>query len=218
MSPRWDYHDAAHLIPVDRQAERTVAGLAVVSGTQARLVAALTTPDSFHDRALYEIVLVAAEILNDGDGPGEWADVAEHGDHRLVVHGAQARATAIASTPGIELSYVTQLVVERGAMVFDDALAGRLEDVALTRAEIAGLVERLAGLGVDVGWLTELDARLAAIAGALLAAATGLGALINGDGPEADVIDALLDAGRYVGVGRDEIAQAVLAATEGGHP
>jgi hypothetical protein len=88
----------------------------------------------------------------------------------------------------------------------------------MARSEHRWLVDRLNQRGVDVGWLTDLDARLHTIAGALLRAGAGLGALIGGGGSEADVIDALLDAGRYVGVGRDEIAAAVLAATEGGQP
>ncbi len=219
MSAHWDYHDGAHLIPVDRQAERSAAGLAVVSGEQARLIAEATRPESFHDHQLHEIVLIAAQLpLDIIDGDVEWAAAGQQADHRLVVLGAQARANALVAITGIEMSYLVKLAVERSTIRFTAGLAERLDQAALARLENSRLVERLASLGVNVGWLTNLDARLHTIAGALLRAATGLGALINGDGPEAEVIDALLDAGLYVGVGRDEIAAAVLAATEGGQP
>lgn len=219
MSGRWSYHDAAHLIPVDAEAERDTAGIAIVSGEQAEAIIEMTGPDSFHDPVLYEIVVCAAQLpgyIVDGDE--QWAAAREAGDHRLVVHEAQARAEAIAEATGIELAYLTKLVVERGAVRFTDDLRDRLDEASVARIHNRWYVDQLAQHGVDVAWLTELDARLNEIAMGLLQAATGVGALLSGHGSEADVIDALLDAGLYVGVGRDEIAEAVLAATERGDP
>jgi hypothetical protein len=216
MSVAWIYHDAAKLIPVDLDAERTVAGIAIVSGTQARAIVEATAPKSFHDQQLNEIVMVAAELPVDlVDGADQWARAEAEGDHRLVAQGAEVRANAIATITGIELSFIIKLAVGRSAIRFTDGLRERLDHAALARDANARMVARLEQNGVDVGWLTELDDRLNSIAMALLAAATGVGALIGGEGSEADVIDALLQAGLYVGVGRDEIAEAVLAATQG---
>jgi hypothetical protein len=214
VSVHWVYVDQARLIPVDVSAEEAAAGIAVASGDEAIKVVTATTAACFHDPRLWDIVAAAAELPGDIiDGRDEWTTAAAVGDHRLVVMGCEARATAIAVATGIEVALLVQLVEHRPSPVIGKQVLERLVAADHARATRAHLVAELEALGVDVVHLVDADGRTAALQDALLRTATGLGGVLADTGPDTDAIDALTDAGRLVGLTRDEIAVAVLAAT-----
>lgn len=205
MTP-FDYADGPRLIPVDRQAEEDLAGLAVVDGGVAvRLVDEMMATD-FHDRRCWQIIEAAAATPPLTDGDKEWADAQRLG-HGLVVHGCAARADAIANSTGIQWSWLAQLVERRSAENMD-RLAERVVVTAQRRRVNQDLVDQLEVNDVDVRWLTDVDAIVDDARTAIVAVADAIGRFLYGDGTEAAVGDTVFSLGQMFAVDEDALREA----------
>lgn len=153
----YTYIDTPRLIPVDVVAEESLAGKAIVAGTDARDIADLVGPDQFHDPRCWQVIRAAASPLIDDltDEGIEWDE--SDADLAMLVHGCARRAEAIAEATGIELSWLRQLVIHRSPLQ-TDRLVDRLIDVVVKRRDNRFHLDMLIENGVDVAMLTNYDA------------------------------------------------------------
>jgi len=212
----WTYAHDNRLIPLDTAAEMALAGAAIVNRQVALSLWDVLGPDDLYDHRILDVLEAATRVpaINDADLKLDWLDE----DTRLAVHGCIGRAEAIAETAEVDLSWLVQLVTAQSGTPVE-SLVRRVIEVADARRCIAQLVDRLDGLDVDVTALVEADARRAAVAEAVIAAAAAFGRLLGEHGTDADVIDALIELGAHAGLEAGEVGGTIAHATrEDEHP
>jgi hypothetical protein len=209
----YTFMDESRLIPVDVDAEESLAGLAIVSGEQAGRLLTAVTPLDFHDGRCWQVIEAAGAVAPEvADGYEEWAEATEMGDHAMVVFGCAARVAAIATATVIEASWLRYLVTVRSVQPVATLLR-RLAEAKEARRRNADLLVDLDRNGVDTAALTEADARRQEIRNVIEEAARALGRLLAGHA-DVELIDALIQLGRVVGVDAGPIiAQAAREDT-----
>lgn len=205
--------DTPRLIPVDVVAEESLAGKAIVAGTDARDIVSLVGPDQFHDPRCWHIIEAAAGPLMDDvtDDGIDWAD--PDADVAMLAQGCAQRVVAIGIATGIELSWLRHLITHRsGEQV--ERLVDRLFDVDEKRQLIRAHLDALIDCGVDVRMLTNFDAWMDASRRYVLQAGRAVGDAFFRGGSDADMAAALRDVGALFGLSEADIIDAVT----GGEP
>ena len=214
MIPPWSWADTARLIPIDRRAEESLTGQAIVSGPDARELLTKLSSVDFADTRCWDVISAASMIPGEvTDGDDEWNDALNDGDFMLVVHGAARRVNIINRSTGIETSWLRQLVTGRSAAPIG-TFVDRLIEVGTARRRIARLLDQLDDLSVDVALLAEADARRVNRRHAFTAAAEAFGHHLYGSGTDADVVLALIELGLLLGVDGDQTSAAITAAAQ----
>jgi hypothetical protein len=143
-------------LPVDPQAELTVAGCAVVWPEDAAKARSLIPQADVHDQRLWHLIVAAAGLpAYLRDGPEHLRRAIETRDTLLLSYCCEARVDALVDL-GYERSWLVGLVVNRSAE--HDAngyFADRIRKAARARREVQAHMVALAGLGVDVAWAVE---------------------------------------------------------------
>lgn len=213
MTPPFTYADAARLVPVDVQAEESLAGWAIVDAGIADRVIDEFNDDDFHDRRCWQVIEAAAATPALGDGDKEWADAQRLG-HGLVSHGCAARADTIANGTGIEWAWLAQLVERRSAEDWH-RLVQRVVAASDRRLVNRELVAQLERNNVDVRWLTDLDAIVGDAQAAVLAVAQAVGLYLFHGGAEAEVADTCFRLGRLFAVDDAALHDAFMQRARG---
>lgn len=211
MTPgQWEWIDGVRLIPVDRTAEESLAGAAIVDGAVARLVHKRLSVDLFHDPRCWQVIEAAAAVDLDVNDDGiDWS--APDADVALLAHQCARRGTAIAGATDIQIAWLRQLVIYRSAEK-PHLLMARVVEVADARRCNRQLVDRLDGLGVDTRWLTEADAIATDMRHRITELAATFGAWLAGKATDADMTEGLFRMGRLFGMDDAVIGETIAAA------
>ena len=213
--PYWSFVDPAGSVPVDPNAEATVAGCAIAAAGEAAAARDRLRPDQLYSPILWQIIEAAAdlpvEVVDDGARWSAAVDALDAGD---VLSGCAARIEAIAAAIDVPASLLRGLV--HGRLTEADTtgwFAQRVAAAATARARIRVLLDDIEGLGVDVDRLHHVDPVPAVLALAQRCAEALGVEVARGDGSGADVaLDRLIEVAETCGVPTADARHVVSAA------